>query len=384
MFNYAPFHRQAIFLILLLPAFLFVNSCNLLGGDDKSTSTIQWEEEDLSEYVLYAFTPFIDFLTVIDVQTGEILKTLEDLDGIQSVVTNNDGSQLFVSTGTQPSGADPGQIIRIDTQTWEREIIFEHAAELLSNANGDIYFITKHIDPEIGPVIPERVLGRIDPMLGSITLIDTLDVEWGSIYDAYNIEVSANTPEIFAVNSNGKLFRYDHVTSEKTYLFEGISFSQIAARIHLSHDGNFLLIPGGPVLDLINEKITGSVPTWWLGTAALRRDMKEVYITDPGGYLRDPLPSGNITIYNPSKNKVTGYIKIEVDDPYYHPAADRLTDMILLTENERYAIVSDWMRSYFVIDLKKRKAIHFSTYTPDEYPTLAIQKIFLSKKPPGL
>lgn len=211
-----------------------------------------------------------------------------------------------------------------------------------------------------------------------------MPVFWGSIHDAHYIELSANSPELFAVNSEGELYSYNHSTSETTYLFEAINFYQMAARIHLSYDGNYLLIPGGPVLDLINEEIAGSVPTWGLGTAALRRDMKEVYITDPGGYLRDPLPSGKIAVYDPNRNRIVDHIQIDVNDPYYHPGADRMTDMIFLTDKERYAVVSDWMRSYFVIDLKSRKTIHFSTYLPEEILNLITQNIFLSKKPPGL
>jgi hypothetical protein len=154
--------------------------------------------------------------------------------------------------------------------------------------------------------------------------------------------------------------------------------------MHLSYDGNYLLIPGGPVLDLINEKIAGSVPTWRLGTAALRRDMREVYITDPGGYLRDPLSSGKIAVYDPNRNRIADHIRIDVNHPYYHPGAKRMTDMILLTEKERYAVVSDWNRSYFVIDLKDRNVIHFSTYLPEDIPNLITQRIVLSKKPLGL
>lgn len=359
--------------LIFIPLIFILASCNLFNSDN--ASRIVWHDEDLNDYLIYAYTPFIEYLTIIDVPTGEILKTLEDLDGIQSVVTNKDGTRLYVSTGTLgEAGVDPGEIIKINTETWERETIFEYAAELLSNANGDIFFITKHIDPEVGPVIPERVLGRIDPMHGSITLIDTLDVEWRSTNDRHSIEIFEYAPEIIAFNSEMQLYRYNYNTGKKKFLFDEINFSSWAARMHLSYDGNYLLIPGGPVLDLINEKIVGSVPTWRLGTAALRRDMREVYITDPGGYLRDPLPSGLITVYDPNRNRIADHIRI----------ADRMTDMILLTEKERYAVVSDWNRSYFVIDLKDRNVIHFSTYLPEDIPNLITQKIVLSKKPPGL
>lgn len=368
-------------LIMMALAFFLLNSCGLLGGDNEPS--IQWEEEDLSDYVLYAFTPFIDYLTIIDVPTGEILKTLEDLDGIQSVVTNKDGTRLYVSTGTLgEAGVDPGEIIKINTETWEREIIFEQAAELLSNRNGDIFFITKHIDPDVGPVIPERVLGRIDPMYGAITLIDTLNVEWRATNDRHSIEISEYAPEIIALNSEKQLYRYNYDTGDKEFLFEGTNFYTFA-RMHLSYDGNYLLIPGGPVLDLTNEKVAGSLPTWRLGTAALRRDMKEVYITDPGGYLRDPLPAGEIAVFDFDRNRLIGQIPIEVEDDAFGGNFLRMTDQIYLTKNERYAIANDWMSTYFVIDLRTRKVIQFSTYVEDNVSTLSIQRITLSKKPSG-
>ena len=87
-------------------------------------------------------------------------------------------------------------------------------------------------------------------------------------------------------------------------------------------------------------------------------------------------------MYSPDHNRIIGQIEILVDDPNYGP---RMTDDIFLTDKERYAIVSDWMRTFFVLDLKTRSLESFATYPSEDYPDFfSLTRIYLSKKPPGL
>jgi len=362
--------------------FLFViwlNACGLL--ERNNDSAIQWHEEDLSEYVLYAFDPGGNLLVVLDVQTGEIIKTLHNLDGIQSAVTNSDGTRVFVSVGTGSAGANPGHVYMINTTDWSREIIYDRAAHVLSSRDGRVFFMTKQTDHETGGAIADRMFGTIDPQSGSLTEIDSISVRWGAYYDDYAIKISSKRPLLYALDSDHGLYRFNYETGERQSIFSEINFAS-AARIHLSANEEFIYIPSGPSLALEKEENIGSIPVWRLGHMASRRDNREVYITDPGGYLRDPLPSGKISVYSPDHNRIIGQIEILVDDPNYGP---RMTDDIFLTDKERYAIVSDWMRTFFVLDLKTRSLESFATYPSEDYPDFfSLTRIYLSKKPPGL
>lgn len=359
--------------LLIVISLIVLGSCSLLSSDD--TTSIEWEEEDLSEYVLYAYPS--EKVAIIDVQSGEVLKILDDFEErIRSLITNENGNILYVSTAGGHAGTNPGKIYRIDTESWTREVIYEQAAYLLESKGGYVFFINRDNTNQ------KRELGKINDQTGKVSIIDSLNVYW-SLRDCQFVEFDSNRSKMYVRDNNHGLYRYDYSTREVDYIFDQVDISPFP-HMFLSFDGSRLFIPGGPVLNLDNERVEGSIPVWHFGMTAIRRDMKEVYITDPGGYLRDPRPSGEITVYSPEEDRITGHIQIVVDDPYYNPGTQFLTDLIFLTENERYAIVSNWGRTYFVIDLKTRKVIHFATYTPDEFPNLYTSLIFLSKKPPGL
>ncbi len=54
-----------------------------------------------------------------------------------------------------------------------------------------------------------------------------------------------------------------------------------------------------------------------------------------------------------------------------------MIDQIYLTPKDRYAVVNDWMSSYFVIDLKEREVIKKQQYIENNVATLSVQGMYL-------
>jgi hypothetical protein len=82
---------------------IFIKSCDKNGFDDDQNGQndhpayeIEWVEEDLSDFVIYACDFFTDSLFVIDLTTGDVKHKLKDFRRIASVLTNHDGT-LYMS-----------------------------------------------------------------------------------------------------------------------------------------------------------------------------------------------------------------------------------------------------------------------------------------------
>jgi hypothetical protein len=340
-------------------------SCDILSSNGEE---ITWHDEDLNNLVIYAYEiGGVDTLAVIDPLTSEVLKIITDFENILSVVTNADGTRLFISTGKGPAGTDPGAIYELNTLNWSHRQIYNHAAHLLSNRNGGIYFITKISSG------PQRTFGSISTDDGSINELGIIDVIWRSVYDDNVIEIHPHKPLVYAIDGEKKLYQFNYETGKVKHI-RPLPF----ARMTLSWGGDTLYIPGGPVFDLATEQTVGSIPVWHLGYLAARRDNKEVYITDPGGYLRDPLPSGRIQIYSPEHNRITDEVNVLIKGIPW------MTDRIYLTPKERYGIVNDWMLSYFIIDLKRREVIYSHQFVKNNVRTLSMEGFYVALRPPGL
>ncbi len=360
------FIKYTLFLVL---GTILLTSCGLF--ENEQDSTIVWQKEDLDDFIIYAYAPDGDSFAVIDLVTGEIYRHIDDFKGIQSVAATQDGSLIYVSTFRVSGSGDTyeGEIYEVNTTSWEYEIVYNQAAHLIENRNGGIFFITKGITRPLS----KRVFGEINPSTEEITEIDSIDVDWGAWYDDRLIEIHPYKPLVFAVDGwPGNLYQYNYNSQEIDFLFPELAFSSLA-RITLSGYGDSLFIPGGPVLDVNHEKIVGTIPVWRLGSAATRKDNIEVYITDPGGYLREPYSKGKIFVYDPEKNEMKAPINV-----------GSVTDVIYLTPKERYAVVNNWLSKFIVVDLKTRKIVSEHEYIENNVQTQSIQGMYLAPKPPSL
>jgi DNA-binding beta-propeller fold protein YncE len=355
--------QKYILILICLSSFIIHLSCDLVMNSGKDKFPY---DEDLSNLVIYAYEIYSDTLAVVDLVTAKVLRRITTFDGIQSVVTNRSGSRLYVSTGKGHAGINPGAIYEVNTRTWSYREIYNNAAHLLSNRNGGIYFITK-IDT--GPV---RIFGSIDPDRGSVRELGTIDVQWRSHLDDDAIEIHPHKPEIYAINGDRILYRFNYETKTLTNMFR-----LDVPSMTLSWGGDTLYIPGGPVLDMLNEEIVGSIPVWWLGRLAVRRDNKEAYITDPGSMLIGPQPSGKIFVYSTAEDRIIDEIEMKIIDGEIVP-----TDRIFLSPEERYAIVNDGMFSYLIIDLERRDVVFSHRFVKNNVRTLSLEGFYLAPKPP--
>lgn len=356
------FVKESAFLAVIL----LISGCSLF--ENEQGLDIHWKDEDLNDYILYAYAPDGNSFAVIDLISGEIYRRLNDFDGIQSIAANEDGSLIYVSTSSFPTPSNPGyfgNIYQLNTDTWESEVIYDEASHLIEGHDGEIFFITKNSNSQ-------RIFGQINSSTGAVNEIDSVDVNWGGHRDSRYIEIHPTKPLIFAVNSNYNLYKYNYETKEKTFLFDYISFRPFGSFV-LSGGGDSLFIPSGPVLDLHEEKIVGTLDVWKLGLTQTRKDNKEVYITDPGGFFWPPKSSGNIQVYNPENDRVK--TSITVNSP---------TDLIYLTPKERYIIVNNSLSKFIVVDLKKRKIVSEHQYIENNVQAQSIEGIYLAPKPPSL
>jgi hypothetical protein len=353
-------------LIFVLPS-MFLSSCDLINP---GSNGIRWHEENLDGYVLYGFQEGGNTLAVVDLGTSEVPVILNDFEGIQSVITNDDGSKLYVSTGTGHAGSNPGYIYEVDTKTWQYRIIYENAAHLLSNRNGGIYFITKLKIDAI------RVFGKIDHFSGAVTEIDTINVYWAAWFDQTVIEIHPNEPLVYYINENHEFWRFNYQFGEKLRIFSNLNFRPVANFV-LSGGGDTLYIPNGPVLDLQREEIVGYVQANRLGWLVVRRDNREIYITAPYNPLYQTLPFGIITIYCPHRNQIIDEIDIIVD------GMRRDSWKIYLTREERYAVLNDRSAGYYIIDLKSRDIVYSHRFVENNRITLSIADFYLAPKPPS-
>lgn len=342
---------------------LGLTSCDLFREKDRDP--IVWNDEDLNDFVVYAYAPSGRSFAVIDLSNGQVIKILEGLDGIQSVLSSRDGLYIYISTFKLNTFS--GNIFRVRTDSWDYEIIYDRPAHLLDNRNGGIFFITKQADPLTGYAVSDRIFGEIEPSTGAITSYGSIDVNWGAWYDDRLIEIHPFKPLLYAVDGSGKLYSHDYTTSLSTYIFPELPFPPLA-RFSLSGGGDSLFIPGGPVLDLNRNAIAGTIPVWRLGSAVTRRDNKEVYITDPGGYWIEPYSQRKLFVFSPMKKRVTSTFDV-----------GSMTENIQMTPKERFAVVNDWNYVLIVVDLKTRKVVARHNTSPK-----SSQGFYLAPKPPSL
>ncbi|MEJ2050404.1 MAG: hypothetical protein P8Y60_11325, partial [Calditrichota bacterium] len=110
---------------------VFLCSCGVL---ESNLTPDMCHDDNLNDFVIYAFSPDGDSFAVIDLLTGEIYRQMNDFKGIQSVISNEQGTSIFMSTYNQ--GSNTGGIYKVNTATWEYEIIYEKAAHLIENREG--------------------------------------------------------------------------------------------------------------------------------------------------------------------------------------------------------------------------------------------------------
>ncbi len=352
----------------------FTKSCDKNGFDDDQNDhlsyEIEWVEEDLNDFVIYACNFSTDSLFVIDLATGEVKHQLKGFHRNASVLTNHDGTRLYVSISDRHASPGTAGIFEIKTDTWERKKIYDNPAYLLSNNNGGVFFITHFLGKSM------RMFGEIDTDNGIAREIDSIDVIWKMHMDEGPVAIHPTEPLLYA-RSPLEFYRFNYEEQTK----ELLPFPWMSHWFILSGGGD-TLYSAGSVVDLVNLERVSSIPAPGLYVAA-RRDNKEIYITDPAIH-RWTTPTGKIYIYSPLEDKMMA----KIDAGYYvngNPYPYLTTGRIYLTPEQRYAIVGDDWAAYYIIDLKDREIVETKVFVKENlYPAIPMEYFYLAPKPPGL
>jgi hypothetical protein len=117
--------------VFLIPILLVIGlgNCGVLGGDEKDDRII-WEDENIDDFVIYAHSYVSDYLYIIDPSNGDY-EINDSFQTIHSIITNVDGSILYVSTGDENSRNENGNIYEVDTKTWESVDIYNKPVEFI-------------------------------------------------------------------------------------------------------------------------------------------------------------------------------------------------------------------------------------------------------------
>ncbi len=357
--------------LFFLPLLLIIGlgNCGILGGEDKE-KPIVWEEESLEDFVVYAHSYISDYLYIIDPVNG-VYETVDKFQKIYSITTNENGSLLYVSVGEGQTYVQSGSIYEVDPIDWEYKKIYHRPVEFIHSTRKDIYFVTKAVldTGRFANYLPERILGRIDSNNGTVIELSTIEMAAANFHDFKAIQIHPNLPLAYFISTKAQLVEHNFESQQSRILLDGLTLTH-HPNFRLSPDGNFIYFLGGPVYDTNSELIVGNTKVFKWGYLAIRKDNKEVYLTD----------NGDSGIYNrPKVNNINIYSK-ESDSIVDSVVVGGITDNIFLTPMERYAVVNERSIVLNIIDLKEREIAYEFDFL-NEITKTNIDRIYLSIKP---
>jgi hypothetical protein len=354
-------------LLFMLPILVFIalGNCGILGGEDKE-KPIVWEEENINDYVVYSHSYGGDNLFIIDLETGEY-EMNSDYETIYSISVNKENTKLYLSTGKGQLFQNIGEVVEIDLSDWSSRVIYDRPVEFLLSDRDDVFFVTLAERIDQSNFSPIRVLGRINNTDGNVEELSQINVAHAENHDYKNIQIHPYEGTVYALNNNYQLYRHSYLTNETALLFDGLSFINFP-NTELSSGGDTLYFLGGPVFDLNDMREIGQLPVFKWGNSKARRDNKEVYNTDTGDQGMGLGSIRKITVYNPKKNKITDSIDVGGG-----------SDLIFLTDKERYAVTHVGNQFISIIDLKEKKIFREIRFNQAD-TFVEVGRIFLSKK----
>jgi hypothetical protein len=347
----APIINPALQWAAVAAISLAVAGCGLFASDDDG---IVWHDEDLGELVVFAFAPMADTLDMIDPATGEVLARYGDFGHIVSLAATDDGTRLYVSTGSIHGGRSPGAIHELHIPSGARRIIHHTAGHLLPDSRGSIFFISAEATGT------RRGFGFVDTQSGIVTVLDTVDTFWRGADGDLVVQVDADRQRMVMMTADRDLVIYDLVSREATPAAPELP-AVAWYRLTLSHGGDTLYIPGGVVVDLAGREVVGKIPSPQRGNVVARRDNRRVYLTDPGkGYMWGD-PSARLIVYAPDRDRSIAEIDLR-------PTGVWNTDWISLTPKERYAVVGNSSSALMIFDLKTHRMVaRYDLASPDRW-----------------
>jgi DNA-binding beta-propeller fold protein YncE len=307
-----------------------------------------------SDYYLYAGGWSGDKIYIIDTDSNAVVDSIQGfMREIWSFVVTQSGRKMYVAAKApiNPGGISPGSIYSVDLKTHSVRSIFNEVADLYVAPNGVVFIITSYLIEGVSRI------GVIDTLLDQVTFFDTLNIRdrfYG--YDYQNVVFDVSRNLMYGINREHKLFAYDYVQKKVVRVYpnvDGFYFLQMV----ISHDGRYLFVAGGPVLDLEHGLVVSSVVGNYLGSLAISNDGQYLYVTDPGKYMiPEPPPSGKVRVYGTQLKDYIG--EINICYPNYCSTRTAITDHIVLQPpDEKRMFVSNWLYGIFIVDVFKRQTV---------------------------
>ncbi len=300
------------------------------------------------KYRLYVGNQGADQVYVIDLDSNTVIDTLSGFTGeIINLAITKSGRKMFVRTVSGYGAEYSAKAFSVDMSTKEKKIIHDRPSEIVVAPDGSVFLFSYIIFEEDSSL---AVVGTIDTITDNISFFDTLNIRNNSGLPNHSIIFDRHRPVFYSVTDSNQLFAYDY--NQRKILRRYNLYGSLLS-LSLSLDGKKLYAAGGPVFDLENDSIIGIVGGNHLGSVALKPTGDYLYVTDPGGYIIPPSPTGKVYIFETSSNSYVGEIDIRPFAP-----ESKITDYIVISPDGKTAYISNWLKYIFVIDIETNTVLH--------------------------
>ncbi len=332
--------RLASLILLITGLWLLAVSCDKDDPVDPDNGNGNGESPEV-KYNLYMGDQGGDKVFVIDPDSNVVVDILTGFtDVIYALTPTPGGTRLFVSTRVGPVNW-PGKLYAVNMQTKQVELIYDGVGDVYRGINNQFYIITHEPHREV------RQIGTIDTLTYEIAIFDTLDMDDAGA-SQQGVVFHPGLPIMYAPQyGTRRLFAYAYEQKEVIRVYD----LYLPRRMTISPDGRYLYLNAGPVYDLVEERVVGSIGGYSSWYMALSPNGDYLYLTDPGGYGIPPTPSGKVFIYDTSLFQYIDEIDVK---PFIYGLGSYLTEMIVVTPDGKKAFVSNWSRHLFVLDLENR------------------------------
>jgi len=320
-----------------------------------SDTTFDFVVNKLTNYNknIYAVNWGHNKIYVVDADLDEIIDTLSGFgDNINNAVITKSGAKLYVWTkqySVYPYDTTyPAQVYSVDLQTTSIKKILEKQAFIYLEPDGTPLIFSYGLHDSL------KQVGIIDTLTDEISFFDTL-----SVLDPQYERLVFNpaTSIFYTYNNEYRLFSYDY---NKKNIVRNYS---VAADydMTISRNGKYIYCANGPVLDIVNDNIVGSIPANRIGYLFLNPVNDFLYATDPASFNIEIPPSGRVNIFQASSPfSQTGYIDVNKASGLAYTSTEGM--VIMPDGNKGY--VSDSGANIFVVDLDSKEVVYTIKFEP--------------------
>ena len=302
----------------------------------------------VKHYNLYAANQGLDEVYVIDTDSDRVTDTLRGFGSVMDITPTRSGKKLYVTTSIGLNG--PGAVFSVNPVTKSITQIYSKVSDVYIRPDGVPLIIAST------PYDTMRQVGVIDTMTDAVTFFDTLGImDRGYNYEA--VAFAPNSPVLYTWTNQGWLFAYNY--SEKR--IERYFRNAAAQKMVISPDGKFLYCSRGTVVDIDHDSCIayiggGSSP----GSLALSPDGQTLFITDPGSFNIEVVPSGKIFKFRTTPFAGIGFIDMSAATGIYW----MITDCMRILPEGKRAFVSDGFATIFEINIGTNKITNMIQFVP--------------------